>query len=223
MSQMQEIPVETGRVAQRRRTRKAIIQATMDMIAQGQTPNIADVARAADVSRRTIYMYFPTLDQLLVDATLGALSEATVESVFAPSEQDEDVEARVDLLVKTLLRQLDDETERLGRTLIRLTVETPGDQLPPASPRRGYRRVEWIERAIAPLRPQLDPPRFERLISALALVTGWEAMLVLRDIRNLDRTQEEDVATWAARALVRAALNDVAQAAQQSGMDLACT
>jgi len=199
---------ERGRAAQRRRTRKAIVQAAMNLIARGQTPSIADVAQAADVSKRTIYMHFPTLDQLLIDATLGALSAATVENAIAPSDSGDDVEARVDALVRALVRQ-SDETERLGRAMIRLTVDAPRDHQPAPSPRRGYRRVEWIERALEPLRGTLDQPRFARLVSALSLVVGWEAMVVLRDIRGLDRAAEEDVARWVARVLVRATLAEL--------------
>ena len=42
-------------------------------------------------------------------------------------------------------------------------------------PKRGYRRINWIERAIEPLRDNLDDSGFERLVSALAMVIGWEA------------------------------------------------
>src|SRR5262245_6868239 len=64
----------SGRAAQRRRTRNAIVSATRELIAAGKTPSIDDIAAAADVSRRTIYMYFPTVDQLVLDATAGLLS-----------------------------------------------------------------------------------------------------------------------------------------------------
>ena len=64
------------RPAQRRRTRKAIVDATIALLARGTTPSVTDVAAAADVSRRTIYLYFPKFDQLLLDATIGALSQA---------------------------------------------------------------------------------------------------------------------------------------------------
>jgi AcrR family transcriptional regulator len=216
---MQQVAGERGRAAQRRRTRKAIVEAASGLIARGITPSIAEVAEAADVSRRTIYMYFPTLDQLLVDATLGALHEAAVESVLEPAELEDDVEARVDALARAIVRERDAETERLGRTLIRLTVESPGENGPLAAPRRGYRRVEWIERALAPLRGRLDDARFERLVSALAMVVGWEAMLVLRDLRGLDRPDEENVSSWAARALVRAALDELDQEMSRQGDD----
>jgi AcrR family transcriptional regulator len=64
------------RPAQRRRTRKAIVDAAIALLSQGVTPSVDDVAAAADVSRRTIYLYFETFDQLLLDATARPLSIA---------------------------------------------------------------------------------------------------------------------------------------------------
>jgi hypothetical protein len=93
----------------------------------------------------------------------------------------------------------------LGRSLIRLTVDAPaqGDQ-----PKRGYRRVGWLEQALEPLRAQLDDPSFERLVSALAMVVGWEALIVLQDLRALPADEQVAVSTWAARALIRAACDE---------------
>ena len=45
-----------GRPAQRRRTRKAIVEAAKQLLASGRTPSIDEIARAADVSRRTVYL-----------------------------------------------------------------------------------------------------------------------------------------------------------------------
>jgi hypothetical protein len=39
-------------------------------------------------------------------------------------------------------------------------------------------------RAIEPLRDNLDDSGFERLVSALAIVIGWEALIVLQDLRG---------------------------------------
>ena len=113
-----------GRPAQRRRTRRAIVDATAQLIADGATPTIADIAAAADVSRRTVYMHFPSLDHLLIDATLGALSQAEVDRAIALPEGDDDVAARVEAMARALQR-MSPEVERLGRSLIKLTVETP--------------------------------------------------------------------------------------------------
>jgi AcrR family transcriptional regulator len=187
-----------GRERQRRRTRKAIIDAAARLLAAGEEPSVGEIAEAADVSRRTVYLYFPTVEHLLADAALE-LTRASVEPHF---EVHGDAGARVEALVRALVQGFA-ETEALGRTIIRLTVGsgTSAD----GAPRRGYRRVEWIERAAAPLRDTLPPERFERLVSALTLVTGWEAMIVLQDTRGLSAEEAEEICSWAARALLAAA------------------
>lgn len=79
---------------------------------------------------------------------------------------------------------------------------------PLAAPLRGGRRIEWIESALAPVRERLGGERFERLVSALAMVIGLEALLVLRDIRGLDQAEMEEVSRWTARALLRASIEE---------------
>jgi len=198
----------TGRPGQRRRTRKAIVEATSELLRAGSTPTIAEIADAAEVSRRTVYLYFPTLEQLLIDATLGALSQAEVDEVIETPEIAGDAGARVEAMARAL-QSMSPEAERLGRSLIRLTVDAPPNTDGDVSPRRGYRRVEWIEKALAPLREQIDPDRFQRLVFALAMVVGWEALIVQRDICGLTAEQGQDLSVWAARALLQATLSDV--------------
>ena len=198
---------ETGRAAQRRRTRKAIVTAAADLLARGVTPSMAEVADAAEVSRRTVYMYFPTLEQLLIDASLSSMVQDTVDAELDSLEDEDDVEARVATMVRAVQRNFA-STEQQGRTLLRLTVDRPDLETPSEQPRRGYRRIEWIERAVDPLKPRLTAARYEQLVSALAMVTGWEAMIVARDIRALSLKKAEDISVWAARALVRAALEE---------------
>jgi AcrR family transcriptional regulator len=200
---------QSGRPAQRRRTRKAIVGATMELLATGVTPTIADIAHAADVSRRTVYLYFPTLEQLLLDATLGALSQSDVDRVLDRPELGDDVGARVEAMARAL-QGMSPEIERLGRSLIRLTVEPDPAAKGTGAARRGYRRVEWIETALSPLRDQIDAPRFDRLVAALAMVVGWEALIVQRDICGLTPARGEDLSVWAVRALVQATLAEVA-------------
>lgn len=194
-----------GRVNQRNRTRKAIVDAAMALLANGETPSVEAVAQDAAVSRRTVYMYFPTLDQLLLDATAGVLAQQAASVRVAISDRSDDVEVRVEKLARSV-QSMSPELERLGRALIRLTVESGGDGR--TSPLRGYRRVEWIEHALEPVRKHLDTRRYERLVSALAMVIGWEALIVQRDIRSLGPTAGEELSAWAARALLRATLEE---------------
>jgi AcrR family transcriptional regulator len=191
------------RPAQRRRTRQAIVDAAMALLARGGTPSVEEVAAAAEVSRRTVYMYFPTFDQLLIDATLGALSQAPVDLAIDAAASGPDVEQRVERLARALQR-VSPEAERLGRELIRLTVTGNGRHAGPETPRRGYRRIQWIESALSPWRDRLDPADWRRLVAAIAMVVGFEALVVQRDVCGLSAADGEDLSAWAARAFLHA-------------------
>jgi AcrR family transcriptional regulator len=187
-------------VAQRRRTRRAIVEATMSLLAQGVDPSINEIAAAADVSRRTVYLHFPTLDQLILDATLGMMN-VDIDARLQDGASD-DPHERLAALIDGLLANME-KSLPLGRRLIRLTVDTPSD---PGRPRRGYRRITWIEAAVEPARARLGARQFDDLVSSLAMVIGWEAFIVLSDVRGLDAQAIRDLSLRAATTLLDAAL-----------------
>lgn len=197
------------RTRQKARTRKAVLAAALEMMQRGETPMMGTVAEAAHVSRRTVYVYFPTLEQLLTEAAMEIV-RLQVENALDMHKSD-DIETRLDSLVKAGLDS-SVAAEVPLRTLVRITVErrlaeaAGGARL--TAPLRGGRRVEWIESATEPVRERLGPARFARLVSALSMVVGLEALLVLRDIRGLDHGQMEDVSRWAARVLLQASLDE---------------
>ena len=192
------------RQAQKRRTRDAILAATQRLLADGSMPSIEDIAAAADVSRRTIYMYFPTLDQLFVDATSGLLTERTIGPRLAAGEFSADPLERIDEYAQALL-QLAPEAMPNARRMLRLTVDAqqPADAAP-----RGYRRMEWLAKVLEPLRERLTEEQYDRLSSALTVVLGWEAIIVLQDTRGLDQPEIDHVLRWAAHALTAAMLEE---------------
>ena len=196
----------TDRRQQTRRTRRLLLTTAATLIAEGKAPSVSAVADAADVSRRTAYRYFPTQEQLLVEATLEGL-RPVMESALegAPAGRTEaDIEARVDALARNMQR-LAVEHEALLRTMVRLTVSRPRDgQGPP----RGGRRLEWIDDAVRPLRRRIGPARYTRLVSALAVCLGIEALIVLRDLCGLSPAQAEEISRWTARALLKDSLAD---------------
>jgi AcrR family transcriptional regulator len=193
-----------GRTAQRNRTRKLIVDTAIRLIEQGTTPSMAEIADVAEVSRRTLYMYFPTLEQLLIDATLGGLSQNTIDPVITESASNDPVE-RVGQLSRAM-NQHCAETMHLGRALIRLTVQ--GDEPRGGGPRRGYRRVQWIEKALAPAREKLTSKEFEQLVSALSVLVGWEPMIALKDTRGLEQKEADEVLAFAVRAVVEKGLRE---------------
>ena len=120
----------------------------------------------------------------------------------AAHEVTDDAYANVDAVIDRIFESVDRHLP-LGRKLIKLTVES---SVPPGTPRRGYRRVEWIESALEPIRGRLTPAQFDDLVSALAIVIGWEAIIVLTDIRGLELADARRVVSTAARSLIEGAL-----------------
>jgi len=199
-------PKRAERVAQKRRTRKAIVDATVALLARGETPSVSDVAAAADVSRRTVFLHFPSFDQLLLDATAGALSQVSVADAINQSSAGGDGKRRVERMVRAM-QHVTPEMERLGRALVRLTADA-GHVRDDGMPIRGYRRMEWIELELKPFRDRLDAAAWRRLACSLAMVVGWESLIVQRDVCGLTVAEGEELSVWAARALVDTALRE---------------
>ena len=208
--------VTTGRVRQKGRTRSALLAAAIRLITAGVQPSVAEVADAAEVSRRTAYRYFPTQEQMLVEAALEGVRGIMTKAIEGPPSgrrDAADVAARLDRAVQAL-QQSAVANEQLLRTMIRLTVSSASRVPPrdPSLPKRGYRRIEWIALALAPVRTRLGKRRYERLVSAIAMCVGIEALIVLRDLRGLSERDAEDVSRWAAATLLRASLDEAKRA-----------
>lgn len=198
--------LEAGRTRQKLRTRRDLLATAGRLIAEGRRPSVADVADAAEVSRRTAYRYFPSQQKMLAEAALERvrpLIEAAVAA--APTGFSEaDLDKRLDEFVKSI-QSLTIENEHLLRTMIHLTVlEKP----PPGTRPRGSRRIDWIELAVGTLKSRLGKAAYARLVSALSLVVGIEALLVLRDVRGLTAAQATQVSQWVARAVLRETLRE---------------
>ena len=198
---------------QKRRTRSALLASAAQLVAAGHTPSVADVADAADVSRRTAYRYFPTQEQLLTEASLEALRPEVEAALSAALPDDsgtlDDVgraDARLDAAVKVIVR-LAVANEPLLRTMIRLT----SGRVDAGRPTRGYRRIDWLLSAIAPVKTRLGPARFERLLSALTACVGMDSLFLLQDTRGLSPRAAERVLLWTAHALLAASVADADQ------------
>ncbi len=197
-----------GRARQRRRTRTALLAAAAQLVAAGLAPTVAEVADAADVSRRTAYRYFPSQERLLVEAALEGLRpvvERAMATAFPASANGADpaaaAEARLDAMVR-IVHRLALEQEPLLRTVQRLTAGRGAA----GQPVRGSRRLDWITEAIAPVRPALGAARHQRLVAGLSLVVGFDALFALRDMHGMPAADVERVTRWSARALLREAL-----------------
>jgi AcrR family transcriptional regulator len=164
----------TGRVRQKERTRRAIVDAARELVESGGEVTMPAVAAHAGVSEATAYRYFPDLVTLLRDSVADTWP-AVEDLLGAELAGVEDVPERVALATRAFctrtLRQ-----ERAVRALVAASLTG-------ASEERPAHRFEVIDHALAPM-----PPGDERdaLVLSLAVVISAESLFTLLDLCGLD-------------------------------------
>jgi AcrR family transcriptional regulator len=204
----QEDFLTKGRQNQKQRTREALLDAAMTLASDGHSPTIAEVAEAARVSIATAYRYFPNPQSLWADMASRARIPGYPELL---EHLPDDPEAAIDEVVRQVAG-FQFANEAVWRGVLRATLDRWFSQVDVPEedrvPTRGITRLQMAGRALEPLRNTLRPKDFERLISAVVLVFGIEAMVSARDVVGLSAEDATEVMRWAAQALVRAALAD---------------
>jgi AcrR family transcriptional regulator len=182
----------SGRTAQKARTRDLLVRTVRELIAQGRTPTVEEVAAASGVSRTTTYRYFPSRQALV----LAAYPETELTSVVDPAVTD--VRARLSAALDEQLRIVRAWEPQL-RASLRAALE-PGTERPVL---RGGRAIGWFEDALAPL---ADTHDVHALAIAIRAAAGIEPYVWLTDVAGLDSDGAVATMRRTALTLLEAAL-----------------
>jgi AcrR family transcriptional regulator len=182
---------DSGRTNQKRRTRRALIEAAVRLLREGKQPTVAEAAEAALVSKATAYRYFPTLQALLLEA---ALEQAICGAIHRMVVADE-------ALFRTMVRAIQDHW-----------LAQAGKDEEDAPPVREGRRLAMIDAALAPLAQRLPADVFRRLRLGLCLTVGIEALVVLKDVCGLDPDAALDIQRWVGASLIASAEREAGSA-----------
>ncbi|MFC3070377.1 TetR/AcrR family transcriptional regulator [Phenylobacterium soli] len=194
---------ETGRVNQKRRTRKTLLETAARLAREGRTPTLEEVAEAALVSRATAYRYFPSIEALMVEAALD-VAVPEPDALFAGGGPADAV-ARFAHVEAALHEMMAANEVQLRMMLVHSLERRLRGEADDGLPARQNRRVPLLEAALEPVKDEFAPADRRRLIEALSLIVGIEAIVVLKDVLQLDEPQIREVKRWAVKALVEAA------------------
>lgn len=192
-----------GRANQLRRTRKDLLQAAARLTRAGRNPTLDEIAEEAMVSRATAYRHFPDAAALLVEASLD-IDTPQAAQIFADGAPEDPAARleRVDAALEEMIRGNEVALRLMMQHALGRSVRRGPDG---GAPLRQNRRTPLIEAALEPARRQFRPASLKMLKRALAMVIGTEAMLVLKDVLQLDDAEARRVRRWAIGALVDAA------------------
>ncbi|RAK61017.1 TetR/AcrR family transcriptional regulator [Phenylobacterium hankyongense] len=198
--------VQAGRPNQKRRTRKALLEAAARLRSVGRNPTLEEVAEEALVSRATAYRYFASVDGLLLESALD-VAMPRAEDLFPPGAPTDPVARleRVDQAVHDMMVANEAPLRMMLAQSLERSVRGDAEDGVPA---RQNRRSPLIDAALEPARHLLDPDAIKPLSAALALLVGTEALVVLKDVLQLEDAEAREVKRWAIRALVEAARKD---------------
>lgn len=186
----------SGRVAQKARTREALVAAARTLVAEGATPTVEDAAEAASISRTTAYRYFPNKRALLF-----AAHPETAAFSMLPPDAPEDPAARLAAMLGNFSAMIL-ATEAQQRTMLRLSLEATAAERK-ALPLRQGRAVAWIAEALDGLRGDLPDALLDQLALAIRATTGIEAVVWLVDVAGLSRDDAVALTHWSAQALLQ--------------------
>jgi AcrR family transcriptional regulator len=191
---------DTGRTAQKRRTRDALVEAARELVAAGQAPTLEQVATKASISRTTAYRYFPTQSALL-----AAAHPETATMSLLPADPSDDPAERLAAVV-TAFTSLVLDTQTQQRTMLRLSLLPDESDRGPLPLRQG-RGIAWIVEALEPLYPALSSEQVHRLALAIRSAVGIEALVWLTDVAELSSREAVELMQWSAQALMHSAVN----------------
>lgn len=193
----------------RARTHRLLLAEAMSLVKSGRVPSVAEVAVRTGVSRATAYRYFPSRSKLI---------SAVIGEGLAPVRSTRTLASDGALALRELFEKtfpLFKENERHMRAALQLALEHEALEraglLEEEVFRRGHRR-EILARTARPLRSELSPVAFERLLKALSVIYGIEIYVVLKDIWGTSDREVEAIARWMLEAIVSAAVKQARDA-----------
>lgn len=202
------------RTNQRTRTREALLQAAVELLREGRPPSMPEAAERALVSNATAYRYFPSADELWLEASMAAAAFGPVldRAEALMEEAGDDPQERLAVAVRTVgWHMLDDQVPfrlvakaALDRWFAQADV-APADRVPVREGRRNRQSRTVVE----PLAGTISEVDLDRLTAALGIVLGTDSMLALTDGVGLDADEAKTVMLDAARWLLAGALAEL--------------
>ncbi len=173
------------------------------------------------VSVATAYRYFPTADDLWLEAsfeTIDFIAETNQITRLVEAAGD-DAAARLDAVVMSIgWRMLDDPVP--FRTMAKLALDrwfaqqqSPDEE---GAPVREGRRNRWNQMVVEPLRGTLTDAERDQLVAALNVTWGTEAVMSLIDVSGLDVERAKAVMLQTARWVLSSALADAKKRARRA-------
>ena len=194
---MSQASLSTGRINQKLRTRRALLNAAAELMQSQGNFTLEEVAEHASISRATAYRYFSDVNALKLAASLPKTKspeelvaglDDVVDRVIAVHDYLFDISQENEALFRAFLGAVMAETSTLTETK-NLTM-------------RGARRLPMVELALLPIKDKVSQAEYAMLICSLSTMVGFESYAVLNDVCKLDTSEARKSMHYAIRLML---------------------
>ena len=183
--------LKEGRINQKLQTRSEILKSAQVLLNKERQITLEKVAEHAGISRATIYRYFSNIELLTTEALLHT-------HFLRPDELQKKVEGMsMEETVHALQQHynvISQEHELVFRRYLSVTLK---ESIISKKKLRGARRVEALKLALKPFEGLLSKEDHKRLIHISTLLMGIDALLVCKDVCELNNDEANELLEWA--------------------------
>ena len=183
--------INSGRIAQKMKTREKLLIAANSMMIEGEEINVEQVAKRAGISKATAYRYFSNKDILQKEASLHTKSEVK-ENLFVGLKED-DLTGRLNKLIQyhyDILTNNEVEFRLFLSAVLQNSIQNKENYS------RAGRRVLLIEEALFSLKKTMPKEQFDKIVSAISIILGIESITVLKDLCHLENKNILEIWKW---------------------------
>lgn len=189
--------LSTGRKEQKLKTRLNILSAAQELLDNNEEITLEKVAEKADISRATIYRYFPNIALLLSEVAINIKTPSI--DILLDKVQDMSLEEAL-LFAQRHYNNLAQENEYAFRNYLSVVL---ADSIEGKTYSRGARRPLLAKAILKTKGKHLKAAEREKLSHALALLCGIESHIVNADVNKLNRKSSNELLEWMLTTLIK--------------------
>lgn len=191
--------ISSGRINQKLKTQQRILETAKKMLLSKKDFSLEDVAAKMQISRATIYRYYPNIDILCLDVAIAMTNKDPED--FSHYVKDMNL-AQSLFYVQDYFNNLIQKHETPFRKYLSLVLDksVKGEK---ASAHRGGRRPKTLEIVMEPFRDEIGNKNYENLKNIVTVLCGVEPLITNKDVNRLNNKQSNELLKWGLEMILK--------------------
>ena len=194
---MNKLSLSEGRVNQKNKTRSRILNAAKTLMSTNSNISLEEVADKAEVSRATIYRYFPNLDLLSTEATLDI--HFLSPEVLSAKVKGMSLDKRI-LYIQNYYNKLAQDHEMIFRRYLSTVLN---ESIINKKKIRGARRVHTMNLVLNSFKNDLSKEHLKNLSNVSTILMGMDALVVAKDVCGLTNNEANNTLKWGIEMILK--------------------